>query len=148
MRNRDVIFISHWTDSDPPAGFSSLARVAAEEGHHFLERFHHRWLSGERSFSRGSECLYVAYAGKCLAGIVGVGRDARRPESNAGCLQVLYVDPVFRGQNLGYCLLQVAMKHAMTEFNSIALDIAASGRERERLSQRLGFHKEVRQQLA
>ena len=139
MKDRDVILISHWTDTELPAGFSALARVAAEEGHTALERLHSEWIAGRRSFDHGSECLYVAYTGKCLAGVVGIEHDAASSNAAEGCLKLLYVDPVFRGQDLGSCLLNIAIKHATSGFDSIVLLAGTYDTKLERLSQRLGL---------
>ena len=94
MRAKGDIRIIEVTDS-LPAGLSSLAEQARDEGHRHLDRLIADWTSGALRFERPGEALLAAHIADEFVGVGGLAVEPRL--QSAFRMRRFYVLPSFRG---------------------------------------------------
>jgi RimJ/RimL family protein N-acetyltransferase len=85
--------------------------------------------------------MFGAFDAERLIGITGFNRMARKRASHRGELVQVYVEPGYRGQNLGERLLQYVLDYAFTQegIEQVQLSVIASNQTAIRLYEKLGF---------
>jgi ribosomal protein S18 acetylase RimI-like enzyme len=85
--------------------------------------------------------MFGAFDGERLIGITGFNRMARLRASHRGEVVQVYVDPNYRGQNIGEKLLRRVLEYGFTldGIEQIQLSVIASNQTAIRLYEKLGF---------
>jgi len=85
--------------------------------------------------------MFGAFDNARLIGITGFNRMARKRASHRGELVQVYVDPNYRGQNIGEKLLRRVLEYGFTldGIEQIQLSVIANNRTALRLYEKLGF---------
>ena len=133
MRAKGDIRIIEVTDS-LPAGLSSLAEQARDEGHRHLDRLIADWTSGALRFERPGEALLAAHIADEFVGVGGLAVEPRL--QSAFRMRRFYVLPSFRGQGIGGHLAQTLMRRAAS---AEALTVNAGDDDAGRFWEMLGF---------
>jgi ribosomal protein S18 acetylase RimI-like enzyme len=85
--------------------------------------------------------MFGALDGERLIGIAGFNRMARKRASHRGELVQVYVEPGYRGQNLGEKLLRHVLDYAfaLDGIEQVQLSVIASNKTAIKLYEKLGF---------
>jgi Acetyltransferases, including N-acetylases of ribosomal proteins len=85
--------------------------------------------------------MFGAFDGERLIGITGFNRMARMRASHRGELVQVYVEPGYRGQNVGETLLRHVLDYAFTQegLEQVQLSVIASNKTAIKLYEKLGF---------
>jgi ribosomal protein S18 acetylase RimI-like enzyme len=85
--------------------------------------------------------IFGAFDAERLIGITGFNRMARQRASHRGEVVQVYVDPNYRGQNIGEKLLRRVLEYGFTldGIEQIQLSVIASNQTAIRLYEKLGF---------
>lgn len=85
--------------------------------------------------------LFGAFDDGMLIGITGFDRMKRVRDRHRGELVQVYVDPRYRGQNIGERLLRAVVEHAFTldGIEQIQLSLIAGNESASRLYEKIGF---------
>lgn len=85
--------------------------------------------------------MFGAFDREQLIGITGFNRMARKRASHRGELVQVYVEPGYRGQNIGEKLLRYVLDYGFTQegIEQIQLSVIASNKTAIRLYEKLGF---------
>ena len=134
MRAKGDIRIIEVTDS-LPAGLSSLAEQARDEGHRHLDRLIADWTSGALRFERPGEALLAAHIADELVGVGGLAVEPRL--QSAFRMRRFYVLPSFRNRGIGGHLAQTLIQRAAT--SAEALTVNAGDEDAGRFWEMVGF---------
>lgn len=85
--------------------------------------------------------MFGAFDDERLIGITGFNRMARKRDSHRGELVQVYVEPDYRGQNLGENLLRYVLDYAfaLDGIEQVQLSVIASNQTAIKLYEKLGF---------
>ena len=85
--------------------------------------------------------MFGAFDGERLIGITGFNRMARKRASHRGELVQVYVEPGYRGQNIGEKLLRHVLEYAfaLDGIEQVQLSVIASNQTAIKLYEKLGF---------
>jgi RimJ/RimL family protein N-acetyltransferase len=94
-----------------------------------------------RLASDEESCVFGAFAGTSLVGIVGIRRDTGKKERHKSLIWGMFVSPTHRRSGVGAALLQMAIAHARTwpGVEQVQLAVSEVAEDARRLYERNGF---------
>lgn|GEM_PF-437765 len=104
-----------------PEGIDELAVSAAREGFRFVDRLIQDYRSGENTFSKPGEVLFVVREGGRVKATGGLNIDPFDASGKTGRLRRLYVDPACRGNGMGRALVDALEGVAVQHFRTLRL---------------------------
>jgi len=104
-----------------PDDLNGLAAKAGREGFRFVDRLIYDFASGTNTFSNAGEALFEVRKAGALIGIGGLNKDPYSGDATVGRVRRLYVDPDYRGEGVGRCLMEAIEHAARDSFSQLQL---------------------------
>ena len=121
----------------PLDGLDALAKEAAAEGRHLIERLENEWADGRNRFDGRGEVLLGVFCEGRLIGIGGLQRDPFTGLAGVGRLRRVYVLSDYRGRGEGTALVNALLERAKQSFCEVRL--RTNNPDAVRLYEKAGF---------
>jgi ribosomal protein S18 acetylase RimI-like enzyme len=112
-------------------------------GSAFIEESQMPQLKFEKYLTENDEnnFMFGAFDGEDIIGICGFSREERGKAKHRGEIVQMYVNPIFKGQNIGNRLLSITIERAFEnkEIEQIVLSVVADNKPANKAYEKIGF---------